>query len=177
MSQKNNELFFVLKSLFLLSPNKHAENVGARKRRHPEETPALDPLESCRSAVASKSSLRVKGRTLGRHRLTLAVRTPRRFRPRHCKHRKYQILRQAGERLDHGLPGAEEAARGIRRMIAATMAFLRTRPRQRVMKRLVPLSVRPHPLFGRFADESLVLAMQRLCRREGVRRAVVRLRH
>jgi hypothetical protein len=52
----------------------------------------------------------------------------------HCRrHRKYQILRQAGERLDHGLPAAEEAARGIRRMIAATMAFLRTRPRQRVM--------------------------------------------
>jgi len=46
----------------------------------------------------------------------------------HCRRHS-----QAGERLDHGLPSAEEAARGIRRMIAVTMAFLRTRPRQRVM--------------------------------------------
>ena len=27
-------------------PNEHAENTGTRKRRHPEEPPALDPLEN-----------------------------------------------------------------------------------------------------------------------------------
>jgi hypothetical protein len=27
-------------------PNEHAENAGTRKRRHPEEPPALDPLEN-----------------------------------------------------------------------------------------------------------------------------------
>ena len=27
-------------------PNEHAENAGTRKRRHPEEGPALDPLEN-----------------------------------------------------------------------------------------------------------------------------------
>ena len=69
----------------------------------------------------------------------------------HCRrHREYQILRQAGERLDQGPPGAEEAARGIGRMIAATMAFLPTRPRQRVM------SVAISPTSG--APTSIVLA-------------------
>ena len=27
-------------------PNEHAESAGTRKRRHPEEPPALDPLEN-----------------------------------------------------------------------------------------------------------------------------------
>jgi hypothetical protein len=27
-------------------PNEHVENTGTRKRRHPEEAPALDPLEN-----------------------------------------------------------------------------------------------------------------------------------
>jgi hypothetical protein len=27
-------------------PNEHVENAGTRKRRHPEEPPALDPLEN-----------------------------------------------------------------------------------------------------------------------------------
>jgi hypothetical protein len=28
------------------APNEHAENAGTRKRRNPEEAPALDPLEN-----------------------------------------------------------------------------------------------------------------------------------
>src|SRR5208282_6622915 len=33
-------------------PNEHAENAGTRKRRHPEEGPALDPLENAIRAKA-----------------------------------------------------------------------------------------------------------------------------
>jgi hypothetical protein len=63
-------------------------------------------------------------------------------------------------------------------MIAATMAFIRTKPRRRVFAVAIsPTSVRPHPLIGRLADKSLLLALQHLRRREGAHRAVVRLRH
>src|SRR5271165_6949669 len=44
-----------------------------------------------------------------------------------------------------------------------------------VAARLVPLSVRPHPLLGRLADEGFVLAMQRFRRRQRIGLAVLGL--
>jgi hypothetical protein len=47
------------------APNERAENTGIPRRRDPEEASPLT-----RSAAASKSPVRVKGRTLERHRLS-----------------------------------------------------------------------------------------------------------
>ena len=111
------------------APNERAENTGIPRRRDPEEASPLT-----RSAAASKSPVRVKGRTLERHRLSRwPVRTPRCFRPRRRKLKDFvddtESIRSSA-RPENGwirdYLGAAEAARGIRRMIAATMTFLRT---------------------------------------------------
>src|ERR1700687_5018340 len=48
-------------------PNEHAENAGTRKRRHPEEAPALDPLEN---EIDVELSSRTRGRTLEKSLMT-----------------------------------------------------------------------------------------------------------